>query len=323
MGVNKYFNLQRKRSSRRGKDEKILVEVFPKENRISIQVRKQTNTNWLSGKAKDEASSMVVIVHTLDALVEDWYQTKKMVLFSFPFLFFFLFSLYFCPFPQSKVMVPCIHCLRDTVKEAHLFSIETCQRAVIHNRTFLRCPASTLRRHRFLFISLYFLINYFYFYAIDSLAAEGSPRGTPVRIALLAPDLAMSHLHSARVKYEDMQFGRPLGEGAYSLVYQGTFKDGSEVAIKKLKNPLRSFEEFRREIWMMRCHTYLGRTTRPVPHVFIFFPVVFTQWSAPPESALAAWLHTQSVLRSLGVHERGTSQQVYYVFYYYCYYHSA
>jgi hypothetical protein len=36
-------------------------------------------------------------------------------------------------------MVPCIHCLRDTVKEAHLFSIETCQRAVIHNRMFLRC----------------------------------------------------------------------------------------------------------------------------------------------------------------------------------------
>jgi hypothetical protein len=34
---------------------------------------------------------------------------------------------------------------------------------------------------------------------------------------------------------------------------QGTLKDGSEVAIKKLKNPLRSFEEFRREIWMMRC----------------------------------------------------------------------
>jgi len=71
--------LQRKRSSRRGKEEKILVEIFPKENRISIQVRKHTNMNWLSGKAKDEASSMVVIIHTLDALVEDWYQTKKMV----------------------------------------------------------------------------------------------------------------------------------------------------------------------------------------------------------------------------------------------------
>jgi hypothetical protein len=30
----------------------------------------------------------------------------------------------------------------------------------------------------------------------------------------------MSHLHSSRVKYEDMEFGRSLGEGAYSLVYQ-------------------------------------------------------------------------------------------------------
>ena len=41
-----------------------------------------------------------------------------------------------------------------------------------------------------------------------------------MRVSLLAPDLAMSHLHSSRVKYEDMEFGRSLGEGAYSLVYQ-------------------------------------------------------------------------------------------------------
>jgi hypothetical protein len=53
-------------------------------------------------------------------------------------------------------------------------------------------------------------------------AAEGA-KGPLVRVSLLAPDLAMSHLHSSRVKYEDMEFGRSLGEGAYSLVYQVYF----------------------------------------------------------------------------------------------------
>jgi len=33
---------------------------------------------------------------------------------------------------------------------------------------------------------------------------------------------------------------------------QATLKDGTAVAVKKLKNPLRSFEEFRREVWIMR-----------------------------------------------------------------------
>lgn len=60
-------------------EEKILVEVLPKNNRISIQVRKETSMDGMSGGVKDEPSSMVVIIHTLDALVEDWYQTKKMV----------------------------------------------------------------------------------------------------------------------------------------------------------------------------------------------------------------------------------------------------
>jgi len=178
------------------------VESFPRENRISIQVRRQVTGDWLSGLAKDEASSMVVLIDSIDSLAEDWYQTKKM----------------------SNVMVPCIHCLRHTIKDAHLFSLQTCQLAVIYNRMFLRCPKGA--------------------------SSQGS-KGAPVRVSLLAPDLAMSHLQSSRLKFDDLQTQKVLGEGAYSLVHLATFKDGTEVAVKKLKNPLRSFEEFRREVWIM------------------------------------------------------------------------
>jgi len=55
------------------------VESFPSENRISIQVRRQVTGDWLSHLAKDEASSMVVLIDSIDSLAEDWYQTKKMV----------------------------------------------------------------------------------------------------------------------------------------------------------------------------------------------------------------------------------------------------
>jgi len=40
-----------------------------------------------------------------------------------------------------------------------------------------------------------------------------------VRVSLLAPDLAMSHLQSSRLKFDDLQIQRVLGEGAFSRVY--------------------------------------------------------------------------------------------------------
>jgi len=44
-------------------------------------------------------------------------------------------------------------------------------------------------------------------------------KGEPVRVSLLAPDLAMSHLQSSRLKFDDLQIQRVLGEGAFSRVY--------------------------------------------------------------------------------------------------------
>ena len=102
----------------------------------------------------------------------------------------------------------------------------------------------------------------------------------PVRLDRIAPDLAMVHLDRHKIKWEDLQKeeGKPMGEGGFAAVYRGTYL-GEPVAIKELKSAdvegfatlginvdaesrRLTFEEFRHEVWIMRCDTHTHDTHR-------------------------------------------------------------
>ena len=70
------------------------------------------------------------------------------------------------------------------------------------------------------------------------------------------------------MEYEDLEFGAPLGEGSFSFVFKGSIlSKHTVVAVKKLKAPkniteLSIFDEFTREIWIMRLGNILFN---PIP----------------------------------------------------------
>jgi hypothetical protein len=89
----------------------------------------------------------------------------------------------------------------------------------------------------------------------------------------------MADLESIRVDYDSVEITKELGKGAFGVIYEGTYK-GTSIAVKKLILPtspslslenvpdsdkmsfeernevVNVFEEFRREVWMMKYVLY-------------------------------------------------------------------
>ena len=61
----------------------------------------------------------------------------------------------------------------------------------------------------------------------------GKGAGKKVSIALLAPDVFLSNLHSFKFSNHKLVLGKKLGEGAFAEVFKGEL-EGSVVAVKKL-----------------------------------------------------------------------------------------
>jgi len=91
---------------------------------------------------------------------------------------------------------------------------------------------------------------------------------TPVRLALLAPDLTMADFFGRRIEFHEMVLGKKIGDGGSASVFKADW-NGKQVAVKKLKqisgmdaSGLRvdtvdneafsqTFHEFRREAYIM------------------------------------------------------------------------
>ena len=91
---------------------------------------------------------------------------------------------------------------------------------------------------------------------IEELAAKGNGfyycDGTPVRIDLLAPDVALGNLEHMMVEYSTLKIIKQVGEGGFATVYLGKLKD-NDIAVKQLdleKNESMGelFAEFRHEV---------------------------------------------------------------------------
>ena len=125
------------------------------------------------------------------------------------------------------VRVPCIHCVRERMYDPYLFTLEECEAAAIAGHTFVRC--SGVR---------------------------------DIRLDVVTPDIAMTHVQNCRIEYNDIEMGKKIGEGGFADVFRSIYK-GDIVAVKRIKfgaknqpslddtNELEAFGEFRREVWIM------------------------------------------------------------------------
>jgi serine/threonine protein kinase len=126
-----------------------------------------------------------------------------------------------------EVRVPCIHCVRDRMYDPYLFTLEECEAAAIAGHTFVRC--SGVR---------------------------------DIRLDVVTPDIAMTHVQDSRLEYSDIEMGKKIGEGGFADVFKSIFR-GEIVAVKRIKfgaknqptlddtSEIEAFGEFRREVWIM------------------------------------------------------------------------
>jgi hypothetical protein len=126
------------------------------------------------------------------------------------------------------VFVFCTHCLENHVASPFMFPLELLTSAAMQGRATVTCSTD---KH-----------------------------ASPVSLARLVPDVALALAASKRLDYNSLNVISEIGEGAFATVYKATL-DGELVAVKRLKvgqaagisdvSPLKAFEEFRREIWIM------------------------------------------------------------------------
>lgn len=111
-------------------------------------------------------------------------------------------------------MIPCTHCLALESPVPFLFALEKCQQAAaLPNNSFVFCPNG--KRERCVKRLLEMVIQRLTSASLSlnhPVGSNGEPK--PIRLDLLAPDLAMVHLSSHKIKKSDLRKEPvPLGEG--------------------------------------------------------------------------------------------------------------
>jgi Ran GTPase-activating protein (RanGAP) involved in mRNA processing and transport/GTPase SAR1 family protein len=119
-------------------------------------------------------------------------------------------------------------------------------------------------------------------------------RGTPVRVDMLAPDLAINAA-GCRIEEHELAMGDKLGQGGFASVFRATWRD-MPVAAKVLltadgdgsaslgmiaphQSVVESFDEFQREAWLMSGLSHpnlvrlLGVCIKPLAIVMEFVPL--------------------------------------------------
>ena len=128
----------------------------------------------------------------------------------------------------TNVLLPCTHCILEHSFDPFIFSLSDCELCAARGKRYAHC------------------------------------RGIrPVRIDLLAPDVAMADV--PHLDRKSIELGKELGEGSFARVYKATYK-GDTVAVKVIKldnehsdsltqnddDALRErFVEFRKEVSLM------------------------------------------------------------------------
>ena len=124
-----------------------------------------------------------------------------------------------------SIQIQCPHCLSERNPNVNLFDLQQCEEAIAkHNVRVLECAQ------------------------------------VPVRIDMLAPDLAMSDFDGCQIDFRELELDKELGKGSFGIIYRGNWK-GDEVAVKKLKvqeemMAISAFAEFRKEVWIMSGLSY-------------------------------------------------------------------